>query len=68
MAYVDLNPVRAGMVESLDEPQLTGAHDRIEAMTARERLSRLAQRSLQGGWASILSLAGPPWSCHVHSR
>jgi REP element-mobilizing transposase RayT len=39
MAYVDLNPVRAGMAEGLEGNRLTSVHDRICARRARRRLS-----------------------------
>ncbi len=41
MAYVDLNPVRAGMADSLTDPQFTSAFDRIESRRARERLRHM---------------------------
>lgn len=44
MAYVDLNPIRAAVVHSLDEPQFTGAHDRLEACRGRLRLEGLQKK------------------------
>lgn len=38
MAYVDLNPIRAQMVQSLTEPQFTSAYERIRAAQARRTL------------------------------
>jgi REP element-mobilizing transposase RayT len=40
MQYVDLNPIRAGLAESLDASEYTSAQDRIKASQAREALKR----------------------------
>lgn len=38
MAYVDLNPVRARLAESLEESEFTSVYDRLRARQAKERL------------------------------
>ncbi len=45
MTYVDLNPVRTRMAESLTDPQFTSAFDRIQSRQARQRLRRLQDRT-----------------------
>ena len=52
MAYVDLNPVRACVAESLADPQFTGAFDRIQSRQARQRLAGLGQHGKVAGKAS----------------
>jgi len=41
MAYVDLNPVRAEMVETLEESEFTSVYDRLVAKRAEARLESL---------------------------
>ena len=38
MAYVDLNPVRAGMADTLEDSVFTSVYDRLMAQRARKRL------------------------------
>ena len=38
MAYVDLNPVRAGIADSPEESEFTSVHERFTALNARSRL------------------------------
>ncbi len=45
MAYVDLNAVRSGAAKSLSDPQVTSAHDRIEAYQGRKRAAGLRERA-----------------------
>ncbi len=41
MVYVDLNPVRAGIADSLDDYEFTSAYDRIQACAAKQRLEKV---------------------------
>ena len=43
MAYVDLNPVRAKLAESLEASEFTGIYDRLVAMRARAGLNALEE-------------------------
>ena len=43
MAYVDLNPVRAKMADSLEESEFTSVYDRLVSARAQERLERLGR-------------------------
>ena len=49
MAYVDLNPVRARMAESLEESRLTSVHDRICGRAARLKTASLQDIRLKTG-------------------
>jgi REP element-mobilizing transposase RayT len=55
MAYVDLNPVRARIAESLEESAFTSAFDRVASAKARERESKL--KSVDRARASAKQLA-----------
>lgn len=44
MAYVDLNPIRAGAAKSLSDPQVTSAHDRVEARKGKQRAAGMRDR------------------------
>jgi len=74
MAYVDLNPVRAKLAETLEESEFTSVYDRMMAGRARQRLDKaeklvgptLAQKRMidkeeeQSGRADwLLDLDGP---------
>jgi hypothetical protein len=48
MAYVDLNPVRARLADSLEASEFTGIHDRLVAMRARTGLAALADEETSG--------------------
>jgi len=41
MAYVDLNPVRAKMADTLEDSEFTSVYDRVVSRRARERVERL---------------------------
>tara|TARA_R100000027_G_scaffold34143_1_gene24974 strand:- start:12221 stop:13030 length:810 start_codon:yes stop_codon:yes gene_type:complete len=43
MAYVDLNPVRAGMASGLEDSRFTSIYDRLVERRAKQRLSRLGK-------------------------
>jgi len=45
--YVDLNPVRAALVQKPEEGEYTSAYDRILAMRARRRRERRARRRVR---------------------
>ena len=45
MAYVDLNPVRAGTADSPEQSDFTSVHERITALNARSRLELLPEQS-----------------------
>ena len=47
MAYVDLNPVRARMVESLEESEFTSAMDRITGKQGRARMKMIQDDKTQ---------------------
>jgi hypothetical protein len=49
MAYVDLNPLRARMAESLEESRLTSVHDRICAKRARRMIQESGGRIQESG-------------------
>jgi hypothetical protein len=62
-AYVDLNPIRAAMAESLETSRFTGAKDRIDDMRQRGDRSRLndhdwerTQRCPYSGWLSPIEI------------
>ena len=46
MSYVDLNPVRAGIADSLEDSEFTSIYDRIMAEKARKRQARLEKEHL----------------------
>lgn len=48
MVYVDLNPVRARMVNTLTDPQFTSAYERIQTRQAREHLELLQDHVKSG--------------------
>lgn len=75
MIYVDLNPVRAGIAESLEESDLTSAQDRIVAGEARRQLASAPKdptpaqaalieeaktESTRDGWLTCIGLAPLP--------
>ena len=43
MAYVDLNPVRAKMADTLEDSDFTSIYDRVVSRRAKERLERLGE-------------------------
>ena len=43
MAYVDLNPVRAGMAEGLQDSEFTSVYDRVLSRRAAARLAQLGE-------------------------
>lgn len=43
MAYVDLNPVRAQLANSLEDSEFTSVHDRLRAERAKKRLKSVVQ-------------------------
>jgi len=62
-AYVDLNPIRAAMAESLETSRFTGARDRIDDLRARNEPSEMSdhdwersQRCPQSGWLSPIEI------------
>ena len=57
MAYVDLNPIRAGLSERLDTSTHTSAHERITAAQAAPETLTLALRPLIGAPLHALSLS-----------
>jgi hypothetical protein len=71
-AYVDLNPIRAAMAESLETSRFTGARDRIDDLRMRSKQSQMSdhdwersQRCPQSGWMSPIEIneaADPPGS------
>jgi hypothetical protein len=72
MAYVDLNPVRAGMADTPEESRYTSVRDRTMARQARRRLDRapehptpeqaalIAQARADAGRDAWLADIGPP--------
>lgn len=63
-AYVDLNPIRAAMAESLEKSSFTGAKDRIDDLSERKRRSRLSdhqwersRRRKRSGWMSPIEIS-----------
>lgn len=57
MAYVDLNPIRAGLAEQLDAAPHTSAHERIRASQSAPELLAAALRPVIGMQSSALSLS-----------
>ncbi len=43
MAYVDLNPVRAKMADTLEDSEFTSIYDRVVSRRAKNRLERLGE-------------------------
>jgi REP element-mobilizing transposase RayT len=57
MAYVDLNPIRAGVADRLDRATHTGAHVRIEHMRAHPESAAMPLRPVLGDLRPVLPLS-----------
>jgi hypothetical protein len=42
MVYVDLNPIRAGLAEKLEESEFTSIQDRLLALNAKEKINLIS--------------------------
>ena len=57
MAYVDLNPIRAGMVDRLEHSVHTSVHERIAALRAHPEQAAEPLRPVAGGLHPVTPLS-----------